>query len=53
MKMKRHLEVLLGIFEVVLVLHPKEESQLRRLLNLAKIVFQTMGGGKEHVPANL
>ena len=44
---------LLGIFEVVLVVHPKEESQLRRLLNLTIIVFQAMGGGEEHISSDL
>ena len=44
---------LLGIFEVVLVVHPKEESQLRRFLSLAIIVFQAMGGGEEHISTDL
>ena len=44
---------LLGIFEVVLVVHPKEESQLRGFLSFAIIVFQAMGGGEEHVSTNL
>ena len=54
--MKRNKTVqksLLGIFEVVLVVHPKEESQLRGFLSLAIIVFQAMGGGEEHVSTNL
>ena len=54
--MKRNKTVqksLLGIFEVVLVVHPKEESQLRRFLSLAIIVFQAMGGGEEHISSDL
>ena len=54
--MKRNKTVqksLLGIFEVVLVVHPKEESQLRGFLSFAIIVFQAMGGGEEHVSTDL
>ena len=54
--MKRNKTVqksLLGIFEVVLVVHPKEESQLRGFLSLAIVVFQAMGGGEEHISSDL
>ena len=54
--MKRNKTVqksLLGIFEVVLVVHPKEESQLRGFLNFPIIVFQAMGGGEEHISSDL
>ena len=54
--MKRNKTVqksLLGIFEVVLVVHPKEESQLRGFLNFPIIVFQAMGGGEEHISTDL
>ena len=54
--MKRNKTVqksLLGIFEVVLVVHPKQESQLRGFLSFAIIVFQAMGGGEEHVSTDL
>ena len=54
--MKRNKTVqkfLLGIFEVVLVVDPKEESQLGGFLSLAIIVFQAMGGGEEHISSDL
>ena len=54
--MKRNKTVqkfLLGIFEVVLVVDPKEESQLRGFLNFLIIVFQAMGGGEEHISSDL
>ena len=54
--MKRNKTVqkfLLGIFEVVLVVDPKEESQLRRFLNFPIMVFQAMGGGEEHISSDL
>jgi len=46
-------ESLLGICEVVLVVHPKQESQLRGFLSFAIIVFQAMGGSEEHVSTDL
>ena len=46
-------EGLLGIFEVVLVVHPKEQSQLWGFLNFASPVFEAMGGSEEYVASDL
>ena len=34
-------------------MNTEEESELRGFLNFTIIVFQTMGGGEEHVTSNL
>ena len=34
-------------------MNTEEESELRGSLNFTIIVFQTMGGGEEHVASNL